>query len=97
MVLYRSSLFFVLLPGVAMYATDPITDATKALGLPNTEMLFYKAAEDAGFTDPHNVAAHRYNQWWNDGYKALPRYIKDFCARTLNRLSATEFTNKVII
>jgi len=75
---------------------DPITDTARALSVSNIEQVFFKAAEDSGFTDPQTVATHRYNQWKQSGYQSLPPYIKDFCARTLNRLTATEFINRVV-
>lgn len=70
--------------GLPDVVSDPITDAARALNVPNVEQVFYKAAESAGFTNPRDVAAYRYNQWKHDGYEALPPYIRDFCLRSCN-------------
>ncbi len=61
--------------------SDPITDAARRLNVPNVEQVFFKAAVDAGLTNPHDVAAHRYNQWKRSGYDCLPTYLKDYVLR----------------
>lgn len=62
--------------------SDTITDTAIRLGVSQVEQVFYKAAIDAGFTNPQDIATHRYLQWKRVGYDALPPYIKDFCLRT---------------
>lgn len=60
---------------------DSVTDAARRLGVKFVEQVFYKAAEDAGFSNPQDVARCRHNQWVKQGYQALPPYVKDFCLR----------------
>lgn len=75
--------------GLPDVVSDSITDAARALNVQNVEQVFYKAAEDAHFTNAHDVAAHRYNQWKRNGFNSLPPYIKDFCLRVCNGSTRT--------
>lgn len=60
---------------------DSVTDAATRLGVRFVEEFFYRAALDAGFTNPQDVARHRHRQWLYNGYDALPPYIKDYALR----------------
>lgn len=70
-----------MLEAVPDVVEDTVTDAAKRLGVRFIEQVFYKAAEEAGFTNPQDIARCRFNQWARHGYASLPPYLKDFCLR----------------
>ena len=63
---------------------DVIVNTARRIGVQYCEQVFFRAAVDAGFTNPHDVARHRHGQWLKQGYQALPPYVKDFCLRACN-------------
>lgn len=54
--------------------------------------VFYLAAQDEGLGHPHEIAAHRSQEYTTRGYDNVPQYVKDFCETMSRALVRIEHT-----